>query len=118
MKIIEKIALAIFIPVFLLSVSAPLVFAQTATSIPSGIPFGGIVAVFVKPTLACPFAHSVIADFVTFQIIGVAVVPGSQVYQKNHQESAGSYILGTYIPAPLPCLLPYPVLPISQVGTS
>lgn len=120
MRIIEKIALAIIVPMLLLTFTTSIVMAQSVTSsVPSGIPFGGLLAVFVKPNLACPFAHSVVADFVTLQVIGVAVIPGSsQVYQNNNQEKAGSYILGTYIPAPLPCLLPYPVWPISQVGTS
>lgn len=93
---------------------------QTANAqVPSGIPFGGRIIEYVPPTLAC-IGHTFVFDLVTNAMIAVAVLPppATTVYENYDLTTKGTYLLGTYLLPPLPCLLPYPVLPIVQVGTS
>ena len=92
--------------------------ATAQTSIPSGWPFGGTVAFAIPSSPICPFAHSIIVDYVSFSTYGVALVPGSQYYANQKLFVPGTFVVGSIAPFPLPCLLSYPVLPIVQVGTS
>ncbi len=115
---VQKIAsviliLGIFVSIFMA--------AQTARAdfvIPSGIPFGGRILGYVPPSLVCP-GHTIVLDQVSFNIIAVAVIPIlSQVYMNYDLYTEGKSVLGTYLLPPIICPLPYPILPISQVGTS
>lgn len=115
MKTIKEIAVALIIVMAIFSQSFYIARAQ---QIPSGVPFGGYVGAFVPPTSLCPFKHLALFDLVTFQIIGAAIIDGAtQVYKNSHVKDPGIAVLGTYTPTPLPCLLPYPVLPVVQIAT-
>lgn len=90
---------------------------QVSEPTPSGIPFGGFITAFVPASPVCT-AHTVLFDFVTMRVIGVAVNVNSEVYRNYNLVTVGKALLGTYAPVPLPCPLPYQVWSISQVGTS
>ncbi len=116
-EFIEKTAsVLLLVGVFLLLPNGiPAVEAQV---IPSGIPFFGKVEAFVLPTPTCPFAHAKISGSAINPPMGLALVPTSQVFANYRLFTTSATVMGTYLLPPLPCLLPYPVVPISQVGTS
>lgn len=116
-EIIEKVTSVLLLAgVFLiLPGHVPLASAQV---IPSGVPFYGSVVSLVLPTPLCPVTHTLILDFATDSLLGIAVVTGSQVYSHYNLSTSGTFVLGTYVPAIIPCAVPYPLVPISQVGTS
>ncbi|QQS22680.1 hypothetical protein IPM19_03550 [bacterium] len=88
-----------------------------AAILPSGIPVGGVVAAFVPPTPLCPVAHTIVASF-NGAPIALTMAHGSQLYPFYNLVKPGTFILGTYLPAPVPCAVPYLIYPIAQVGTS
>ena len=89
-----------------------------AQGIPTNIPFGGTIAVYVPPTPLCLIPHTLIFDFISKQPMGIAAIPTSQVFSYFHLVKPLSFVLGTVFPTPIPCALPYKIFPISQVGTS
>ena len=114
-KHFERLIVAVFIMVTVFSSFgvAKIVNAQVIT----GVPFGGVITNFVPATPICPFPHSVVAGVPT-GVFGIALVPGSIVFLYGMLTHPGAFVLGSYLPKPLPCLLPYPIFPIIQVGTS
>lgn len=114
---VQKIASVILI--LGIFVSFFMAVQNARAQVPSGIPFGGPVVQYVPPTLVCP-GHSIIYDYLTRGFLAVALLPppASILYERYDVVTQGKFLLGTYILPPLFCPLPYPVLPITQVGTS
>lgn len=93
---------------------------QKAQATPGMEPFGGRIIAFnpLSVVTGCP-PHTVIFDYVSLTDIGIAVIPGSLLYDYRNLVTPGVSVLGEYAPVPIPtCLTPYPVFPIFQVGTS
>ncbi len=123
MRKLVKIANAIAIVVIVFASSTVFVGTASAQAVPSGIPFGGTIISRVPSTLICPVTHTLFFDFATLRPFGITTVPGSTVYMNYNLQTPGTFVLGTYIPVAVPCVafflgIPYPVFPISQVGTS
>ena len=110
MKKLQMIAIAIFIPV--------LTFAfQPTTAQAVDVPFGGVIIQFVPPIpYVCPVAHTLIFDLKTNALFGL--VATGRVYEKYDLVTNGKFVLGQYSPVPYTCLLPWPIFPNVQVGTS
>ncbi len=115
-EFIEKILAVLLLTgvFFILPGQVPNTQAQV---ISSGIPVAGVVAAFVPPTPFCPVPHTIIATLEGTSV-AVAMVSGSQLYPFYDLVKPGTLVLGTYLPAPIPCLTPYLIFPISQMGTS
>ena len=90
---------------------ASLVRAQT-------VPFGGMTVTLVPPTPLCPVTHALIFDFATMKSYGLTLVPSSIIYLYGLLYQPGAYLLGSYLPTPIPCAVPYPIYPVHQIGTS
>lgn len=113
-KHFERMIVAVFFMVIVFTSFGvvKIVKAQVQT----GVPFGGSITAVVPPTLLCPFAHFVVAGVPT-GVYGITLVPGSVVFLYGAFHP-GAFVLGSLTPGALPCALPYPIYPISQVGTS
>lgn len=114
MKFLKEIALAVAIMLTVFSSFVYIVSAQQVL-----LPSGGVTSAYVPANLACPFDHTIVVDYITFQPIGLAIIPGfTQIYAKGNVQNPGVYILAQFVPTLLPCVLPYPVVPTFQIGTS
>ncbi|HAG27599.1 TPA: hypothetical protein DCG61_02365 [Patescibacteria group bacterium] len=118
-QFVQKIAsvvliLGIFVSLFMAAQTAR---AQTQ-SLPITQPFGGAILFSVPPSPTCGTAHTIIFDFRSMSVRAVAPVPSSRIYENRNLTTPGTFVLGNYTNTPIPCLLPYPIFPISQVGTS
>lgn len=123
MNFIQKIASAIVVTLLIFGTFTSAVYAQVSLSSLAAKPFGGIIIQAIPETVYC-IAHTVIFDFTSSVPIGIAKVPtslsfaGSKVYERGNLVTPGTFVLGTMVPTPIPCLLPYPVFIINEVGTS
>ena len=84
------------------------------------MPFGGRILYYDigSPPPAFCLPHTVIFDYVTFSTFGVMEAPGSMVYRYGNLFTPEVNLLGEYVLVPIPCVRPYPLYDIFQVGTS
>jgi hypothetical protein len=83
-------------------------------------PFGGYIMyrdIGTPPPAFCP-THIVVYDFVTDSVYGILNAPGSKVYDYGNLLTPGVSILGEYVPVTIPCVRPYPLYSLYQIGTS
>lgn len=114
---------ALFAAALILSAFSAFVFVflptVTNAQIPGGLPFGGLTITYVLPTSTCPFAHTLVYDFTTQNLIGLTETSGvSRVYDNGNFKLAGKFVLGTYSPTPLVCAAFYRLHPLVMAGTS
>ncbi len=114
MKIFKEIAIALAITALLQGG----IFAIARAADGLTTPFGGFVFSFVPPSPICPIAHQVLYNYANNTIMGVALTPASSPHLNYKFYAADVFVLGTVYSAPIPCLLPYPIYPIEQAGTS
>lgn len=119
MKTVKNFAFALVV-IATISVSViPIVArAQLQSQPPGGLPFGGFIGTYVAPNPSCFVGHTVLYDFVRSRLIGIAQIPTSQIYLNRNLITPGTAVLGTILPTPIPCLVPYTIYPIIQAGTS
>lgn len=118
-QFVQKIAsvvliLGIFVSLFMAAQTAS---AQTQ-SLPITQPFGGAILFAVPPSPACATAHSIVFDFRTMSVRALAPVPTTRIYDNGKIAVPGTFVLGNYSVVTIPCLLPYPIFPMTQIGTS
>ncbi len=110
MEKIKQISAALALSLLMIGSSASLVYAATE--------FGGVILQYVPTTPTCPVNHTLIYDFATNTIFGIAQAPGSILYDYGNLYTTGAFVLGNRLLTTIPCALPYPVYPFYQVGTS
>ncbi len=117
MRFIHKIASAIIVMVLIFSSQVSVASALDASSLVVKN-FGGIIISFVPPSPLCPVAHTLIYDYATGTTIGIATVFSTIVYSHGNLFTPSNFVLGNATQVPIPCVAPYPIYPIIEVGTS
>jgi hypothetical protein len=79
--------------------------------------FGGVNVGYNFNPIGC-VPHTVIFDYVTRGVYGLAPGPGSEVYKNFDLVTTGKFLLGNRSVIPIPCVAPYPVYNFSKIGTS
>lgn len=112
------VELTMFVGVLGFALSGMLVPSRTYAT-PGLMPFGGPITVVNMFTVivGCP-PHIVVSNYANMGIpVGLAPVPSTIYYRYGNLVKPGTFVLGNYTPVPIPCLVPYPVFPIAQIGT-
>lgn len=79
---------------------------------------GGTTLSYNPSVIGC-LPHTVMFDVVTRTVMGLIFQPGASVLYRNFDlATPGKFLLGERFIQPVPCLVPYPVYFIKQIGTS